>query len=48
MKFDLLITDIMMPRMNGFELAESVRAVDKTTPIIFMRSRWHPQQKPMC
>ena len=38
-KFDLLITDIMMPRMNGFELAESVRAVDKTTPIIFMSAK---------
>ena len=38
-KFDLLITDIMMPKMNGFELAESVRAVDKTTPIIFMSAK---------
>ena len=38
-KCDLLLTDIMMPRMNGFELAESVRAVDKTTPIIFMSAK---------
>jgi DNA-binding response OmpR family regulator len=37
-KCDLLLTDIMMPRMNGFELAESVRATDKTMPIIFMTS----------
>ena len=38
-KFDLLLTDIMMPKMNGFELAESVRSTDKTLPIIFMTAK---------
>ena len=38
-KCDLLLTDIMMPRMNGFELAESVRATDKALPIIFMTAK---------
>ena len=38
-KCDLLLTDIMMPEMNGFELAESIRAVDKTMPIIFMTAK---------
>lgn len=38
-KFDLLLTDIMMPKMNGFELAENVRATDKTTPIIFLTAK---------
>jgi len=36
---DLLLTDIMMPRMNGFELAESVRSTDKAMPIIFMTAK---------
>ena len=38
-KADLLLTDIMMPKMNGFELAESVRSTDKTMPIIFMTAK---------
>ena len=38
-KCDLHLTDIMMPKMNGFELAESVRSTDKTTPIIFMTAK---------
>ncbi len=38
-KCDLLLTDVMMPRMNGFELAQSVRATDKTMPIIFMTAK---------
>ena len=35
-KFDMLITDIMMPGTDGFELAERVRESDKNIPILFM------------
>ena len=38
-KFDMLLTDIMMPRMDGFELAESIRLTDKNLPIIFMTAK---------
>ena len=38
-KFSLLLTDIMMPEMDGFELAESVRSLDKSVPIVFMTAR---------
>ena len=38
-KFDLILTDIMMPKVDGFELAESVRLSDKNIPIIFMTAK---------
>lgn len=38
-KFDMLLTDVMMPHVDGFELAESVRAVDKNIPIVFMTAK---------
>jgi len=38
-KFDMIISDIMMPLMDGFEFAEMVRAIDKTTPILFMTAK---------
>lgn len=37
--FNLIITDIMMPKVDGFKLAEGVRLIDKTTPIIFMSAK---------
>lgn len=33
---DMLVTDILMPGMDGFELAKRVRAADKRIPILFM------------
>jgi CheY-like chemotaxis protein len=32
----LLITDVMMPNMNGFDLADSVLELDSDLPVIFM------------
>ncbi len=37
--FDMIITDIMMPKMDGFELADSIRLTNKDIPIIFMTAR---------
>jgi len=37
--YDLIISDIMMPGIDGFEFAETVRALDKTIPILFMTAR---------
>ena len=38
-KFDMILTDIMMPRMDGFELADSIRLTDKAIPIVFMTAK---------
>ncbi len=37
--FDLIISDIMMPGMDGFEFAETIRQQDKNLPILFMTAR---------
>lgn len=38
-KFDLIISDIMMLDIDGFEFAETVRETDKTISILFMVAR---------
>ena len=37
--FDLIISDIMMPGIDGFEFAETVRQINRTIPILFMTAR---------
>ncbi|MDE5992514.1 MAG: response regulator transcription factor [Oscillospiraceae bacterium] len=37
--FDLIISDIMMPNIDGFEFAETVRSLNKDIPILFMTAR---------
>jgi CheY-like chemotaxis protein len=32
----LLLTDVTMPKINGFELADRVRAMDLRLPVLFM------------
>lgn len=34
--YDLIISDIMMPQIDGFEFAETVRDLNKAIPILFM------------
>ena len=38
-KFDLIISDIMMPELDGYELAKKIREVNEIIPIIFMSAR---------
>lgn len=37
--FDLIISDIMMPGIDGFEFAKTVRSVNEEIPILFMTAR---------
>jgi len=37
--FDLIVSDIMMPGIDGFELAKSVRELNEEIPILFMTAR---------
>lgn len=37
--FDLIISDIMMPEVDGFEFAQTVRELNQEIPILFMTAR---------
>lgn len=37
--YELIVSDIMMPGMDGFEFAKSVRSVNPTIPILFMSAK---------
>ena len=37
--FDLIISDIMMPNLDGYKLLENVRQLDKNIPFIFMTAK---------
>lgn len=38
-RFDLIISDIMMKGIDGFEFAKSIREINKTIPILFMSAK---------
>lgn len=38
-KYDLCVFDVMMPKKDGFSLAEDVRKIDQTVPIFFLTAK---------
>ena len=43
--FDLLVLDVMLPEMNGFEVCEQVRLSNHETPIIFLTAKDSAQDR---
>ena len=37
--FDLIVSDIMMPGIDGFEFAKTIRSLNENIPILFMTAR---------
>ncbi len=37
--FDLIVSDIMMPEIDGYEFAKTVRSLNEQIPILFMTAR---------
>ncbi len=37
--FDMIISDIMMPEIDGFEFAETIRELNQDIPILFMTAK---------
>ena len=37
--FDLIVSDVMMPGVDGFEFARNVRALNENIPILFMTAK---------
>ena len=44
-KFDLIILDIMLPYVNGFEVAEKVRKTDPQIPILMLTAKTESSDK---
>lgn len=36
---DIIVADVMMPRLNGFEMVKQIRETDLQTPILFLSAR---------
>ncbi len=36
---DIIVADVMMPELDGFEMVSKIRQTDKTTPILFLTAR---------
>jgi len=36
---EILIADVMMPKMDGFEMVDKIRKKDKITPVLFLTAR---------
>ncbi len=43
--FDICLFDVMLPKMDGFDLAHKVRSVNKEVPILFITAKTLPEDR---
>lgn len=43
--FDLIIVDVMLPKIDGFQVAQTIRKKDEQVPIIFLTARSMTEDK---
>ncbi|MTB53155.1 response regulator transcription factor [Lewinella sp. W8] len=43
--FDVMIVDVMLPEVNGFQVVEQIRLTDRETPIIFLTAKDQAQDR---
>jgi two-component system alkaline phosphatase synthesis response regulator PhoP len=43
--FDLLILDVMLPEIDGFQICEQIRLTDREVPIIFLTAKDSPSDR---
>lgn len=44
-KYHLIILDVMLPKIDGFKVAEHIRSVDENIPVIFLTARSMTEDK---
>ena len=44
-RFDLIILDVMLPKIDGFQVAETIRKTNQQVPIIFLTARSMTEDK---
>jgi two-component system OmpR family response regulator len=44
-KYDLCLIDVMMPKKDGFELAEDIQKVNNSVPLVFLTARNQKEDK---
>ncbi len=44
-KYDLILLDVMLPDVNGFDICETIRLNDSKTPILFLTAKGDTEDK---
>ena len=45
LKPDLVVLDVMLPGLSGFDICERMRSTGDTTPVLFLSARSQPEDR---